>query len=257
MQGGGRAEIGQSCACGTNIVGGTTTGAGQGQRSQLRAGVRTSLLVSDKGTGVQQGDEGGLTLRCSLVCVLALSLIGGASCASNDSAGEKALVQFEENNLGIRFSHSPELTTSYNPHGGADRVMIAWRGKPLGGLMVLRHPPAGSIEEFISSGKDYYRSKYGASSVDYSLYTNPNEYKFHRFEVKTTLRGTDLVLWRYVYLRAPEQEPSAGFSVEKVFEKLFGAFSFEFACLESDYESVKPEIDTVIDTFRISDPLNQ
>ena len=57
------------------------------------------------------------------------------------------------------FSHSTNLSTAYNPHGGADRVLLSYQGKSIGGLVVRPAPPAEGIKEFIEAGKDYYKEK--------------------------------------------------------------------------------------------------
>lgn len=43
--------------------------------------------------------------------------------------------------FGEEFQYSSPVDVEYNPHGGADRAMFFWSGKPLGGVNVIGLPP--------------------------------------------------------------------------------------------------------------------
>ncbi len=176
-------------------------------------------------------------------------LAGSLVFSADNAVPQKKLTKFQEANFGVRFSHSDAIATTYNPHGGAGQVWISYNGRPIGGLMI-RPAPAGSITNFIESGKQYYRTKYGASSVEYALHENPQRYKFHSLTAKIVHDNVNYVIERFVHLRAPSQ---AAAPEDKLLEKISGAFSFEFMYPETDYERVKPDIRTLIDTFELAD----
>lgn len=64
-------------------------------------------------------------MRSLLAAPALLALVG---CAAGSKPAGRPLTEFSDANFGVRFSHTDALTTEYNPHGGADRVMIAWTG---------------------------------------------------------------------------------------------------------------------------------
>ena len=161
----------------------------------------------------------------------------------------KPLIHFAEQNFGVRFSHTTNVSTSYDPHGGADRVVLNYHSKPLGGLLIRPAPPAESIKEFIEAGKAHFKEKWGASAVDYEKYENPRKYQFPHLKAEVKQNGEDYVLQRFVHLREDTKTPAD--VAEKVIRSMSGAFSFEFACLKKDAEELKPEIKIVIDTFKI------
>jgi hypothetical protein len=162
---------------------------------------------------------------------------------------KKPLVDFAEQNFGVRFSHTATLSTSYNPHGGADRVTLTYHDKPLGGLVVRPAPPAGQIERFIEGGKAYYKEKWGASTVDYKAYVNPGEFKFHHLKTEVKQKGEEYILERYVHLREDGKTPPD--IADNVLRSMSGAYSFEFIYLKKEADVLGPEIKIVIDTFKI------
>ena len=187
-------------------------------------------------------------MKPPLIYLTVLCLIGCGSTPRDNAPPQEPLVHFQDANFGVRFSHTEALTTSYNPHGGANRVEISWQGKPVGGLVIHSAPPVESIEDFIASGKAYYTTKYGASSAEYAPYENPQHYTFHCFKAEAVLGNADhVVMERFVYLRDTKKAPIEPFSLEAI----SGAFSFEFLFQANEYEQLKPEIQTVLDTFRL------
>ena len=192
-------------------------------------------------------------MRLPALFLAAICLCGCASPTPKNAPPKRdSLVHFEDSNFGVHFSHTAAISTLYNPHGGADQVMLSWEGKPVGGLVIGPLPPARQMEDFVANGKTYYRSKYGAASVDYSLYENPHRYKFHFFKATVARDGEDYIIERFVHLReAKPKKPDDYISMDA----MFGAFSFEFLYAVADYERLKPETRTVIDTFRLVDRL--
>ena len=169
--------------------------------------------------------------------------------AGSDAVPPKPLKEFTEQNFGVRFSHTTNLSISYNPHGGADRVLLSCQGQAIGGLLVCPAPPVESIKEFIETGKAHYKEKWGASNVDYDIYENPRKYGFHHLKTEVKQEDKDYVLERFVYLRDDDKTPPD--EDEKVIRSISGAFSFEFVYSKKDCEQLKQETKTVIDTFRI------
>ena len=167
---------------------------------------------------------------------------------ANDT-GQTNLTTFTEQNFGIRFSHSKNLSISYNPHGGADRVMLAYNGKSIGGLLVRPAPSTDSIKKFIEAGKQHYKEKWGASTVDYNVYENPLKFNFHHLKTEVKQNGEDYMLERFVHLRVNTEIPAD--VAKKVIWSMSGAFSFEFAYLKKDREQITREIKTVVDTFKV------
>jgi hypothetical protein len=192
--------------------------------------------------------------------VLLLAIICSAGCADHSknqaTAARRPLQSFEEGNFGVSFSHSELITTSYNPHGGADRVGISYKGTLIGGLAIRTAPPTDNIDEFINSGREHFKESYGAADVEYSLIKTPKGYPFHFFKAKTTADEVSYVIEKYVYLRDQATKATDSQSSEAIVRALMnnmsGSFSFEFGCKTADYEKIKPEIQTVIDTFMIS-----
>jgi hypothetical protein len=168
-------------------------------------------------------------------------------------AKPKTLIGFSEQNFGVRFSHTTNLATAYNPHGGADRVVLSWQGKPLGGLLIRPVPPTLRVKDFIEAGKAYYKEKWGVTNVGYNSSTNPNKYKFHHLKTEVKLQGEAYVLERFIYLRI-DHKPSKATS-KTVMRSSSSAFSFEFSYLKKDFKQLKPEIEIVIGTFKI-DPIS-
>lgn len=180
---------------------------------------------------------------------------------------KKSLTEFEDANFGVHFSHSDVFSTEYNPHGGADRVLIVSNGKALGGLKIGRKPPPMSVKDFVAAGIDHYKETYNTSSVAYSIYKTKDSYEFHYLKADVELNKERYVVERFVYLRdalgasvespqAPTAKPSkessdAASIAETLMAEISGSFSFEFLLPAADYERLKPEIRTVIDTFRI------
>jgi hypothetical protein len=193
----------------------------------------------------------------SLTRGLSAALFAAGMTIIASAAGEppRALERFREGNFGVSFSHPPTLTTSYNPHGGADRVIFEHGGEAIGALLIRPAPPNGSTEEFIKGGKDHYRKK-GATTVTYALIQTPGGYPFHHLRARVPVEGTDYVIERYVYLR-PKPEPAGPGpqSTEAVaraaVDSLAGAFSFEFFAKAADHPKIEADIRTVIDTFSL------
>lgn len=190
-------------------------------------------------------------MRLPTLFLAAICLCGCASSQpKNAPPGKKPLVHFEDSNFGVRFSHPVAISTIYNPHGGADQIMMSCEGKPVGGLIIGPLPPAQQMEDFVANGKTYYKTKYDAASVDYSLYENPHRYKFHFFKAAMARDGENYIIERFVHLRdAKPKKPDDYISLDA----MFGAFSFEFLYPAADYERLKPDFRTVIDTFRLVD----
>ena len=177
-----------------------------------------------------------------------LVLVSFAHAAAAASTVQRPLTDFQDANVGVRFSHSSEISTLYNPHGGADRVHMSFRGDPIGGLLIRAAPTDGSVEEFVAAGKEYLETRHGASSVDYALHENPNQYAFHHFTLETTIRDAIYVIDPYVYLREACDADSEGSAIVAA---LSGAFSFEFVYRKEDEAELSPEIRTVVNSFRI------
>jgi len=162
----------------------------------------------------------------------------------------KPLIRFQDDNFGATFSHSDVLSTTYNPHGGADVVLIHFEGKPIGGLKIGSRPPAGSERDFLEAGKEYYRDRYSAT-VTYEFVTNPKGYGFHHLTAKSTAGKKPFVIERYVYLRdkssaSPDTQPE-----KAVLDAMSGSFSFEFVVADEAKDRLAGELRTVIDTFEI------
>lgn len=187
-----------------------------------------------------------------LLYLAVVSLLGCTSSKLGNTTSQRPLVHFQDANFGVSFSHTDTLTTSYNPHGGADRVIITYQENPMGGLIIRPAPPAGSIEDFIAAGKEYYKTEYGASSVEYTLYETPHKYKFHYIRAEVTVEDDEYVVESFVYLREPKKLPSKSLALDAL-EAISGAFFFEFLYHKTNYERLKPEIRTVIDTFKITE----
>ena len=183
--------------------------------------------------------------------ILGVYVTGAIWSSAQEVRNPKPLIDFSEQNFGVRFTHTTNVSTTYNPHGGADRVLLSYRSKPIGGLLVGPAPPTENVKEFIEAGKAHYKEKWGASTVDYEEYENPAKYKFHHLKAEVKQNGEDYVLVRYVHLR-DDTKPSPDVA-EKMIRSISGAFSFEFAYLKKDHEELKSEIKTVIDTFKIAD----
>jgi hypothetical protein len=191
--------------------------------------------------------------RIHLAFWISLTILpAGVASAADGPALQKKLTQFQEANFGVHFRHSDAVTTTYNPHGGAAQVWIEYKGKPIGGLMIRPAPP-GSLKDFIESGKKHYQTKYGSSSVAYAPYNNPQHYTFHYLKTRITHEKTNYVIERFVYLRPPDPKHASATPEEKIMKQISGAFSFEFICSEADYDQIKPDIRTVIDTFELVD----
>ena len=191
-----------------------------------------------------------MNIRYLTPCLVVICLLGCSFATPKPKTAQRSLTHFQDANFGVRFSHTDQVSTSYNPHGGADRVMIAYQEKPIGGLLIRSAPPAGSIDDFIATGKEHFKKKYGASSVDYTLYKNSHKYKFHYFKADVTLQDTNYIIENFIYLRENvkmESEASA------ILAAISGAFIFEFLCQKEDYERITPEIKTVINSFTIED----
>lgn len=175
----------------------------------------------------------------------------GTSEPNSPSAQTKPLIRFQDQNFGATFSHSEAMSTTYNPHGGANRVLINFDGKPIGGLIIASRPPTDSVEVFLDAGKEYYRQKYSAS-VTYEYVTNPKGYGFHHIQAKSAPGRPAYVIERYVHLRdiknaSPETQPE-----KAIMDELSGSFSFEFVITEEAKELLTSEIKTMIDTFEIT-----
>jgi len=193
--------------------------------------------------------------RLALVLVLTLSHIGCGQDAevpeATSEAGwaklppEKDLVHFQEDNFGVRFSHSKALSTLYNPQDDAKSVGILSKGK-LTGILSIRPAPTENVETFIEAGKNHLRKTYGASTVDYRLLKNQQGYSFHYLKAHFTKEGAGCVVEWFVHLRDRKKTPSDSPSDS-------GAYAFRFKYKKKHYEKVKLETRTVVDTFRIDD----
>jgi hypothetical protein len=180
-----------------------------------------------------------------------LAVLAGCSAPApaRHAAPAAPRTRFQDDNFGVAFCHSDAISTTYNPHGGADRILLAHRGKPIGGVTMRPRPPAGSLEQFIESGRQYYAAKYNASRIDYELITTPRQMKLHHFEVALRLDGSDYLLHRYVHLRTPGEEAGGKASMPW----LAASISFEFLIAAQEHATVFPEVKTVLDTFHIAE----
>lgn len=186
-------------------------------------------------------------------CALAMMFAGNLLAA--EATAPQSLVHFKDANFGVRFSHPPAISTSYNPHGEANRVFILFQEEPIGGLAIQPAPAMASIEEFIAGGREHFRRKYSATDVEYAVLENPHGISFHYLKVRATIEGDHWVIERYIHLRPklahsenpiPPEAPG-----QALLESLAGTFSFEFIYRAKDYEHRRSEIRTVIDTFRL------
>jgi hypothetical protein len=160
------------------------------------------------------------------------------------------LKQFRENNFGVMFNHSEDITIDYNPHGGANQAAMSWKGKPIGGLKILRsHPKVESDAEFVEAIKKIYKETLNASSVEYRTFENPQKYKFHVFKAKLTKDGTEYIAERFVHQRQNTRREEA----EAYLDRMFGAFMFDFFAPATQYAALKQETDTVINSFQLKD----
>jgi len=180
-----------------------------------------------------------------LTFLLAVVLITG--CSTTTPASKQPLKHFHESNFGISFSHSAEVSTDYNPHGSANAIPIRLKDKPVGALFIHSRPPSTNEAEFVSSGKEYFKRKFKASSIDYRLQENPQKYKFHVFRAKLENEGTDFITERYVHLRRTQSKDLA----QAQLDQMFGTISFEFLAPAMEYPNLEKEIKTVIETFKL------
>lgn len=168
-------------------------------------------------------------------------------CFSAEPGVKRELTDFHDMHFGIRFSHSDAITTTYVPHGGANLIPMAWKGKTVGALHVRKLPPSSSDDEFITSGKAYFAKEFNAISVDHRFHESPNRYEFHVFTIHLAHDGKDFVVERFMYQKRSKAATLAG---EMIAEQ-FGSFEFEFLVPKADFVSLEPEIRTIIDTFKL------
>ncbi|MES2569004.1 MAG: hypothetical protein V4710_02995 [Verrucomicrobiota bacterium] len=176
------------------------------------------------------------------LCFLLLAMVCSAA------EPERALTEFRENNFGCRFSHSKSITIAYNPHGRANFIPISWNGKPFGALHIRDLPPASTDEEFISKGKAYFQKEFNASSIEHRFHENPKQFKFHVFTIRMTHKETHFIIERFVHFRRKNKEATLA---REILAEKFGSFEFEFLASDTDYPSLKPEIDILINTFKL------
>lgn len=148
--------------------------------------------------------------------------------------------------FGIRFSHSSAITTNYIPHGRAHLIPISWNGRTIGGLHIRGFPPLND-EEFIATGKAHFTKEFKATSVDHRLYETPGKYKFHVFTIRMTKEGTDHIIEHFMHLKRSKPTTLA----EEIMASNFGSFEFQFFSPAADFPALKPEIQTMIDTFKL------
>ncbi len=199
----------------------------------------------------------GMLRRTSSALLVVLCVVGSV-CAvrAAEAPPSDSLQRFHEANFGVAFSHPKSLTTSYNPHGAADRVGINHEDESIGGLMIRPAPDKVPLEEFIEEGRDYFRRKFGATEVAYSVIETPGGYRFHHLRAQVTIEGVRYVVERYVHLRGGAAKTATGPQAPEaiaraVVDSLAGAFSFEFMCSATTHQKIDPAIRVVIDTFRL------
>ena len=181
--------------------------------------------------------------------LIVLAMVAVCLGCSSTKETKRPLKQFHESNFGVTFNHSENISTQYNPHGGANQVLLSWKGKPVGGLQILRPFPTTDEAVLISTGKEYFRSKFGASSVEHRYDEVPRRYKFHVFRAELTNEGTNIIAERFMYLlRRVSTDPNQAF-----LDRMFGTFVFDFAAPAKDYPALEKEIRIVINSFRLDE----
>lgn len=187
--------------------------------------------------------------------VLALAVLFGCSSAKQDvkapvQDAKIQLREFAEGNFGVTFNHSENITTDYNPHGGADRVGIFRNDAFIGGLRVLPPFPTTDEAQFVESAKAYYLEDLKASSVEHRLYENPRGYKFDVFQARLTRSGVEHLTERYMYRR----QRIAKDEVQAALDGMFGVFQFEFIAPAHEYAAIEKDIQAIVDSFRLQEP---
>jgi hypothetical protein len=184
-----------------------------------------------------------------LVGILAFAASTSAQEPATTSESTPKLTVFRENNFGIRFSHTDKVRTEYNPHGSADRVIIQVAGLRAGALLVRPAPPAASIKQFMEAGKDSYKQKHNAQDLSYTIHTAKSGLEFHYLTGKISVQAKHVVLHRYIYL--PPRTP-ARTEADAFLKAISQIYSFEFMVPADRHEELKPEIDTIINTFSLA-----
>jgi hypothetical protein len=187
--------------------------------------------------------------------LLSLAVVFGCSSAKQDvktptQEAKTQLREFTEGNFGVTFNHSENITTEYNPHGGADRVDIFRNGTFIGGLRVLPPFPTNNEWLFLASGRAYYLQDLRASSVEHRRYQNPRGYRFDVFQARLTRGEVEHLTERYMYRR----QRVAKDEVQAALDAVSGVFQFEFIAPAHEYPAIQEDIKVIVETFRLQEP---
>jgi len=174
------------------------------------------------------------------ILTLFAAVLLSAGCVSHPAP----LRQFHGSGLSLEY---PDFfTLNYEPNG-ANRILIFWKEKLIGGIIIQGPPPTDSETEFIESGKFFFQQRYGVTVVDHGRYQTPNQYSFHVFKYTPIMDGKKYIGEHFVHLRPVSSSDAA----QAMMEKLSGTFAFDFVIADSDYVSLQGGIETMINTFQL------
>lgn len=148
--------------------------------------------------------------------------------------------------LGEEFQYSPPIAVVYNPHGGADRAMFVWNGKPLGVMNIIGLPPGEDqiiLREVITEN---IKKTTGAVEVTYVGLDNSNGCHFECFEATAPMHGIPHKYFCYMFFNWSQFSSPA----QEILRTKFGGYRFEFVMPVDDYAAVKPRMQEIMDTFK-------